>query len=145
LQYAAGGPNASLTIGDREPAPPNVDPAAAGHDYGDYGVLHRISIALSNPSPTPAVAYLYFRPITGIDRASFLVNGNPVEIGCVRLPVPYQIAALDLQPNEQTTATVLTMTDGGSFFPVEIGVSATPPLPQAPPISSPDGCFPKPQ
>jgi hypothetical protein len=88
---------------------------------------------------------LYFRPIIGIDRASFLVNGTLVELGCVRRAVPYQIAAFDLAPSAQTTATVLTMNDGGSFFPVEIGVTATPPIPQAPPVNAPDGCFPKPQ
>jgi hypothetical protein len=145
LQYAAGGPDATLTIGDREPTPPNIEPSAAGRDYGDYGVLHSIAVGLSNPSPSPSTAYLYFRPIIGIDRASFLVNGNLVELGCVRRSVPYQIASFALAPNEQTTASVLTMTDGGSFFPVEIGVSATPPIAQAPPVNAPDGCFPKPQ
>jgi hypothetical protein len=145
LQYTTGGPDATLTIGDREPAPQNIDPSSQGRDYGDYGVLHSIAIALSNPSPSPSTAYLYFRPIIGIDRASFLVNGNLVELGCVRRSVPYQIASFALSPNEQTSASVLTMTDGGSFFPVEIGVSATPPLPQAPPVNAPDGCFPKPQ
>jgi hypothetical protein len=107
--------------------------------------LHRIVIALSNPSAQPATAYVYFRPIIGIDRASFLVDGNLVEVGCVRRPVPYQVAAIALAPNAQMSSTVLTMTDGGSFFPVEIGVTATPPIPQAPPINAPDGCFPKPQ
>ncbi|HEY3676049.1 MAG TPA: hypothetical protein VGK84_08675 [Candidatus Tumulicola sp.] len=145
LQYTAGGADAALTIGDREPSPQNVDASAEGRDYGDYGVLHSIAIALSNPLPSPSTAYLYFRPIIGIDRASFLVNGNLVELGCVRRSVPYQIASFALAPNEQTTASVLTMTDGGSFFPVEIGVSATPPLTQAPPVNAPDGCFPKPQ
>jgi len=145
LQYVAGGPDATVTIGDREPAPQNVDPAADGRDYGDYGVLHRIDIALSNPAAQPATAYVYLRPIVGIDRASFLVDGALVELGCVRRPVPYQVAAIALAPNAQRTSTVLTMTDGGSFFPVEIGVTATPPIPQAPPVNAPDGCFPKPQ
>jgi hypothetical protein len=145
LNYTAGGSDATLAIGDREPTPPNVDPTADGRDYGDYGVLHRIAVTLANPSPSAATAYLYFRPIIGIDRASFLVNGTLVELGCVRQAVPYQIAAFDLQPSAQTTATVLTMNDGGSFFPVEIGVTATPPIPQAPPVNAPDGCFPKPQ
>jgi hypothetical protein len=36
------------------------------------------------------------------------------------------------------------MTDGGSFYPVEIGITGTPPTPATPAISAPDGCFPKP-
>jgi hypothetical protein len=145
LQYTVGSGDATLALGDTDPTPQNLDASAPGRDYGDYGVLHSIAISLSNPSPSPSTAYLYFRPITGVDRASFLVNGSLVEVGCVRRSVPYQVASFSLAPNEQTTANVLTMTDGGSFFPVEIGVSATPPLPQAPPVNSPDGCFPKPQ
>ena len=143
LTYAVGGADAKLVIGDRDPTPPSADPNASGHDYGDYGVAHRVDLTLSNPTDTAATAYLYFRPIAGIARASFLVNGSLVELGCVRQPVPYQIAALTLPPG-QTHAALETMTDGGSFYPVEVGVTATPPAPTAPPISAPDGCFPKP-
>lgn len=145
LTYAAGSPNATLDIGDTDATPPNVDAAAPGHDYGDYGVLHTIDVNLNNPTPEPATAYLYMRPIAGVDRASFLVDGNLVEVGCVRQPVPYQISAFSLTPGQSARAVVQTMTDGGSFFPIEIGVTATPPQPQAPPIGAPDGCFPKPQ
>lgn len=143
LSYTAGGGDAKLVIGDREPTPPSADPNASGHDYGDYGVAHRVDVNLTNPGGAPATAYVYFRPIAGIARASFLVNGSLVEIGCVRNPVPYQVAALTLSPGQTSRATLETMTDGGSFFPVEIGVTATPPTPTAPPINAPDGCFPK--
>ncbi len=142
LTFSAGGADAKLVIGDREPTPPSADPNATGHDYGDYGVAHHVDLNLTNPGDAPATAYLYFRPIAGIARSSFLVNGSLVELGCVRQPVPYQIAALTLPPG-QTRATLDTMTDGGSFYPVEVGVTATPPAPTAPPINAPDGCFPK--
>ena len=91
-------------------------------------MAHHIDLNLTNPGDAPATAYLYFRPIAGIARWSFLVNGSLVELGCVRSPVPYQIAALTLPPG-QTRATLDTMTDGGSFYPVEVGVTATPPAP----------------
>jgi hypothetical protein len=144
LSYAAGGPDAKVVIGDREPTPPSSDPSAPGHDYGDYGVLHDVTLSLSNPGDTPVTAYLYFRPIAGIARATFLVDGSLVQLGCVRLPVPYQISAFSLAPHQTSQATVQTMTDGGSFYPVEIGVTSTPPAPVAPPITAADGCFPKP-
>ena len=145
LSYVAGGPDAKIAIGDRQPTAPNVDAAAPGHDYGDYGVWHAIAVSLSNPSAAPATAYLYFKPLVGIARSSFLVDGNLVEIGCVRVPQPYQIAAIPLAAGASQQVHVDTMTDGGSFYPVEIGVTAVPPQPGAPPISGPDGCFPKPE
>ncbi len=144
LTYSAGGDDAKLVIGDRDPTPPSADPNALGHDYGDYGVMHTIAITFTNPADAAATAYLYFRPIAGIARASFLVDGNLVELGCVRRPVPYQISAFSLVPGQTSRALIQTMTDGGSFYPVEIGVTASPPQPSAPPIFSPDGCFPKP-
>jgi hypothetical protein len=144
LSYVAGAPDSKIAIGDRDPTAPSVDPSAPGHDYGDYGVWHTIAVSLSNPSPAPATAYLYFKPLVGIARASFLVDGSLVEIGCVREPQPYQIAAIPLDPGATRQVRLDTMTDGGSFYPVEIGVTAVAPQAQAPAISSADGCFPKP-
>ncbi|HXO16908.1 MAG TPA: hypothetical protein VN909_01935, partial [Candidatus Dormibacteraeota bacterium] len=145
LSYAAGASDATLVIGDAEPTPKSVDPAAEGHDYGDYGVVHAIDLTLTNPGAAPAAAYFFFRPLAGPARASFLIDGNLVDVGCVRLPIPYQVASFNLAPGQTYRTVVQTMTDGGSFYPAEVGVSATTPQPTAPPISSPDGCFPKPQ
>ncbi len=145
LNYSVGGPDSTVVIGDTEPTPPSVDQAAQGHDYGDYGVLHTIDLSLTNPGPSTASTYLFFRPLAGPDRGGFLVDGNLVEIGCVRVSTPYQVASFDLAPGQTRRVVVKTMTDGGSFYPAEIGVTATPPQPTAPPISGPDGCFPKPQ
>lgn len=145
LTYRAGGPDATLVVGDTDPTPPSIDPAAAGHDYGDYGVVHTIDVTLSNPGTEPSTAYLFLKPLAGPARGGFLIDGSLVEIGCVRVPSPYQITSFDLSPGQTSHVLVQTMTDGGSFYPAQIGVSATPPQPTAPPISAPDGCFPKPQ
>ncbi len=144
LAYAAGGPDVKAVYGDRDVSPPPVDPNAPGRDYGDYGVLHTFLFSLSNPTSAPVTAYLYERPLGGIVRSSFVVDGNLDQVGCVRLPVPYEISAFVLAPGSRYQSTVTTMTDGGSNYPLEIGITATPPQPSAPPISSPDGCFPKP-
>jgi hypothetical protein len=145
LSYTAGGPDATAVIGDTDPTPPSADPNATGHDYGDYGIMHSIDVTLANPGTTPATAYLYFRPLAGIARGSFLVDGDLVEIGCVRLSIPYQISVFGLQPRQTYHVLLQTMTDGGSFYPAEIGVTAKPPQAAAPAINAPDGCFPKPQ
>ncbi|MFY9630847.1 MAG: hypothetical protein WAJ94_04475 [Candidatus Cybelea sp.] len=144
LRYALGSDDATVVLGDTDPTPPNVTPSAGGHDYGDYGIVHTIAVTLENPTAAPAAAYLYVQPLAGPARGSFLVDGNPVDIGCVRVPSKYQVSAFDLPPG-QSTHVVQTMTDGGSFYPVRLGVTATAPEPSAPPINAPDGCFPKPQ
>jgi hypothetical protein len=145
LSYTAGGPDATLDVGDTDPTPPSVDPAAPGHDYGDYGVTHTIALTMNNPGSAPFTAYLYFKPLAGPARASFLVGNSIFEIGCVRTPTPYQVTSFELPPGQTTRVTVQTMTDGGSFYPAQIGVTATPPQPAAPSINAPDGCFPKPE
>ncbi len=144
LSYVAGGADATVVIGDAEPTPPSVDGDATGHDYGDYGVSHTIDLTMTNPGTSPAPAYLYFQPLAGPARGAFLVDDNLVELGCVRESAPYQVSAFDLAPGQTYHTVVQTMTDGGSFYPAEIGLTATPPRVSAPPINAPDGCFPKP-
>jgi hypothetical protein len=144
LSYSAGGPDATVVLGDTEPTPPSVDAAASGHDYGDYGVLHTIDLAMSNPGSAPSTAYLYLKPLAGPARGSFLIGGNLFDVGCVRVPAPYEVTSFDLAAGATSRVVVQTMTDGGSFYPVQIGLTATPPQPSAPPIGAPDGCFPKP-
>jgi hypothetical protein len=144
LAFTAGAADPKVVIGDREPTPPSVDAGGAGHDYGDYGVTHTIDVTLNNPGDAAVAAYLYFKPLAGVTRATFLVDGNLVQLGCMRVPEPYQVAAYTVGPHQTLRSYVQTMTDGGSFYPVEIGVTQTTPQPSAPPIIAPDGCFPKP-
>lgn len=145
LAFSAGGPDATVVIGDADPTPPSVDPSATGHDYGDYGIVHTIDLSLTNPGTAPTTAYLFFQPLAGPARGSFLIDGNLLDIGCVRLSTPYQITSFELTPGATYRTAIRTMTDGGSFYPAEIGVTTTPPRPVAPAVTAPDGCFPKPQ
>lgn len=145
IAYSAGSPDASVVLGDTAPSPKNVDPSAKGHDYGDYGVVHTVDLSLSNPGSAPASVYLFLQPTAGPTRASFLIDGAPVDLGCVRVSTPYQVTVFQLAPSQSSQVIVQTMTDGGSFYPVKIGLTSTPPQPTAPPIDAPDGCFPKPQ
>lgn len=144
LAFAAGGPDASSTFGNKSETPPNADPQSDGTDYGDYGVVHTFLFSVSNPAATTSRVYLYERPAGGYVRASYLVNGSLVDVGCVRDNTKrYQIGAYDLAPSQHYLFTVQTMTEGGSNYPVEVGMTSTPPVPFAPPMSAPDGCFPK--
>lgn len=153
LTYAAGGPDAKTIIGDREPTVPNLEGAAGGQDFGDYGVLFNFNFALTNPTDNAQTVFLYEAPHGGPARASYLIDNDaqPVELGCATSPRTstsppnrYLIRQFTLGPHASETHVVRTMTDGGSNYPVEIGITATPVQPATPPISAPDGCFPKP-
>jgi hypothetical protein len=140
--YTAGGPPAAVQYGTRSPAPRNLDPTDDGRDYGDYGVVHRITFALLNPTDDAHLAYLYAKPLGGPLRGTFVIDGQLKELGCVRLPQPYYVTTYQLPPRSSGASTTVTMTDGGSFYPIEYGVTDVPPLPYTPPVGSPDGCSP---
>lgn len=143
LAYTAGGDDATKQYGAG--TPPSADPGASGHDYGDYGVVRTLTFDANNPSDQPATAYLYERPLGGGVRSSFIVDGQLVQLGCARLSQRYQIGTpFALQPHASYRVTVQTMTDGGSSYPLEVGMTGTPPIPSTPPLNAPDGCWPKP-
>jgi len=140
--YAVGGPDTAVKYGGRTPTPRNVDPNDSGRDYGDYGVLHNITFTLMNPTSASQLIYLYAKPLGGPVRSTFIVDGQFKEMGCARLPVPYWLTTYQLPPLSKTASTTLTMTDGGSFYPIEFGVTATQPASYTPPIHTADGCSP---
>lgn len=153
VTYAAGATDTTTNIGDREPTVPSANADQSGRDFGDYGVLFNFNIALSNPTATPQTVYLYESPRGGPARASYLIDNDarPVELGCAtsarsstELPHRYQIRTFTLAPGASETHIVRTMTDGGSNLPIVLGLSIATPEPTPPPISAPDGCFPKP-
>ncbi len=132
----------AVQYGGTSPTPRNLDPNDSGRDYGDYGVVHHITFTLVNPTDDPHSVYLYEKPLGGPVRGTFYVDGQLKELGCVRLPQPYWITTYQLPPHSTGATTTVTMTDGGSFYPVEFGVMETQPQPYTPPVGSPDGCSP---
>jgi hypothetical protein len=144
VAYDVGGPDASLRYGDRAHGPQNVNPEDPGRDSGDYGVLERFAFDLNNPTNAAATVYLYAQPDGGVVRNSYVVDGTLVDMGCARLAQRYLIASKQLDPHASATMHVLTTPDGGSNYPIELGVTTVAPLATTPPLSAPDGCFPKP-
>ena len=147
--YTVGGSDAQVQYGIRGPEPAPRSPPG-GRDAGDYGVVQNVAFTLVNPTTAPATVYLYEKPLGGSVRSTFIVDGTTVEASCARLSQSYLIAAPGqsgaylLAPGQTYRLDVQTMTDGGSNYPLEIGISATPPSPLPASLSGPDGCFPKP-
>jgi hypothetical protein len=142
--YTVGGPDVAVTYGGTAATPRNLDPGDPGHDYGDYGVMHTITFTLANPTDDPQLIYLYEKPLGGPVRSTFFVDGQLKELGCVRLRQPYWLTTYRLPAHTTGASTTLTMTDGGSFYPLELGVTATQPNAYTPPPGTPEGCSPSP-
>lgn len=140
--YTVGGPDAAVRYGGRAVTPRNVDPADSGRDYGDYGVVHRIVFTFTNPSNVAQNVYFYEKPLAGSVRSTFVVDGQFKDVGCVRVPQPYWLMTYQLPPQSTTASTVVTMTDGGSYYPIEFGVTGTLATAYTPPPHAPDGCSP---
>lgn len=141
LAYTVGGPDATTQYGAT--TPPAAD--GTGRDYGDYGVLRFITFEVTNPGQQPASVYLYEEPMGGPVRSSFLVDGVLDQVGCARVSQRYQIGdPITVNPGASRIV-VQTMTDGGSNYPLGVGITTNAPLPVTPAITAPDGCFPKPQ
>ncbi len=97
---------------------------------------------MTNPTDSAQQVYMYERPLGGPVRSSFIVDGQLKEVGCVRLAQPYWFMTYQLAPHSTSASTTLTMPDGGSFYPVEFGVSGTMPFPYIPRVGSAAGCSP---
>ncbi len=119
--YTVGGPDVAAQYGGRTPTLRNVDPNDSGRDFGDYGALHQIAFTLVNPGDAPQSVYLYEKPLGGPVRSTFMIDGQLKEVGCARLPQPYWVTTYQLPPHFTGVSTIVTMTDGGSFYPVELG------------------------
>ncbi|GAC1501484.1 MAG: hypothetical protein NVS1B2_26650 [Vulcanimicrobiaceae bacterium] len=142
LKYSVGEGPVAVRYGGRTPTAPNVDPLDDGRNFGDYGVSHQLDVTFSNATDVAQTAYVYERPVGGPVRSTFVVDGEIKEIGCVRLPQPYGVTTYTLPPHFKGSATFETMTDGGSFYPIEFGITSETPTAQTPAVGAPDGCSP---
>jgi hypothetical protein len=138
--FTVGGPDVAVKYGLT--SPPNVDPADSGRDVGAYGVVHRITFKLVNPTDAPHLVYLYEKPLGGSVRSTFFVDGLEREVGCARVEQPYWFMTYVLPPHSVSASTTRTMTDGGSSYPVEFGTTETRPAVYTPPLNAADGCSP---
>jgi len=146
LAYAAGGPEpAPVTVGGGDPPIANLH--AGGRPLaGDYGILRNVNLALSNATQAPVTVYLYEKPIGYPVTTTIAFTGDaaPTRLQCAKQPQRYLVRAFDVPANGYATITGTYMTDGGSTYPLDFGLTSTPPSPLPASMTAPDGCFPKP-
>lgn len=87
---------------------------------GDYGVLYRLRLRLTNPTDREVGAALVANAAGGLARGLYYINGSPVDVGLMRASEEREIAAFTLGPGATRDVTVLTMPVAGSYYPVRL-------------------------
>jgi hypothetical protein len=128
-------PSIDIGLGSVEGTPefPNL---RAGPRFfpGDYGVVRLVRLHLVNATDTQQTAYFYEVALNRGLTSTFWFDGdlNPTEVPMVTDPNQrYLVRAFPLAPNEDRTVTGEYMTDGGSNYTAEYGLTAD--TPQTPP------------
>jgi len=128
-------PSVDIGLGSVEGTPefPNL---RAGPRFfpGDYGIVRPVRLHLVNVTDTQQTAFLYEVALNRALTSTFWFDGdlNPTEVPMVTDPNQrYVVRAFPLAPNEDRTITGEYMTDGGSNYTAEYGLTAD--TPQTPP------------
>jgi len=146
LAYQVGGPEPTpVTVGGGDPSIPNQ--RAGGRPLaGDYGILRNVNLTLTNPTQAPAIVYLYEKPIgyPVTTTINFTGDASPTRLQCAKQPQRYLVRSFNVPADGNATITGTYMTDGGSTYPLDFGLTTTLPSPLPVSMTAPDGCFPKP-
>jgi hypothetical protein len=133
-------PSIDIGLGSVEGTPefPNLRPGPRFFP-GDYGIVRPVRLHLVNVTDIQQTAYLYEVALNRALTSTFWFDGdlNPTEVPTVTDPNQrYLVRAFPLTPHEDRTVTGEYMTDGGSNYTAEYGLTADTPQP-APPSSCP--------
>jgi hypothetical protein len=97
---------------------------------GEYGVLRPVELTMANPTSAPRDVFLYEQAGTAGVTTTIAFDGDdaPTEVPClVDLDGHYLVKRFALAPGERRVVTGAFLTDGGSHFPLELGLTAIPP------------------
>lgn len=89
---------------------------------GDYGVLYRVRVRLTNPTGREVSTTLTATAAGGLARGLFLVDGTPVDAGLMRPGEDRPIAVFTLAPGSAREILLLTMPVAGSYYPVRLAL-----------------------
>lgn len=97
---------------------------------GEYGVLRPVELTMANPTAAPRDVFLYEQAGTAGVTTTLAFDGDeaPTEVPCLAdLDGHYLVKRFWLGPGERRVVTGAFLTDGGSHFPLELGLTAVPP------------------
>ncbi len=89
---------------------------------GDYGVLYRVRLRLTNPTGREVTTALTATAAGGLARGLFLVDGTPADVGLMRAGEQRAVTAFTVAPGGTRDVVLVTMPVAGSFYPVRLAL-----------------------
>ncbi len=87
---------------------------------GDYGVLYRLFLELTNPTPEPREARLVVRAAGGPAYAAFVANGQLVDLSYLAAGGERELLTTPLPPAGSVAVQLLTVPSAGSYLPLQV-------------------------
>lgn len=115
FNYEVGGRMAFLRIGEQ-----GILGADGRPLLGNFGVTYEITGRVSNPTPNPAVAELYFEASAGYTGGLFFINGELVKVPLLQPKEERLIRRIDLAPGASWPMRLSTVPLSGGSYPVTL-------------------------
>lgn len=87
---------------------------------GDYGVVYEVELELENPSARPATVDLLINPRGGAVTATFLLDGQVVEVPRTEAMAEHVFSSLEIPAGSRQTVRLQTIPEGASSYPIRI-------------------------
>ena len=123
ISYSIGDDAAQLLIG-KLPLPNLVQGEVLG---GDYAVKQSASLTLLNQTASEARVGMWIETRGGRATATFLIDGQLVELHPVDVGHPALVRTFGVPANGYRRVNIVTMPEGGSSYPVRVTFASQPP------------------
>lgn len=122
MRYTVGGPPAIMVLA----ADPDLlhEGQTGAPLQGNYGVVYRFDVDVSNPTAASAVAQLVLHADGGQARGTFVIGDQIVESQLVQPNAPQTVTSFPLRPQTRRMIRILTVPESGSNYPVRLTLGA---------------------
>lgn len=93
-------------------------------NYGNYGVIYQIRIAIKNTTEETRTARINFVPTAGVARGIFKLENKLIQTPMIAPFKPFTLSQYEILPGETKEISILTTPQGGSFYPINIVVES---------------------
>jgi hypothetical protein len=93
-------------------------------NYGNYGSFYDIDLSIKNPQTIEKEAQIYFIPSGGPARGILEIDGKIIETSLIANAQRFLLKKVSVKPGETQKVKLITMPQGGSYYPVKIVVES---------------------